>query len=138
MTDSKDDLSNLVKVFFDNGEIIDAGCETEQIDYFKKISREVAPDKLICTVQKWIWWDLELGEQDAIRLSALNLKAAMIKADCVIDDEAGRFTYGDWVRTSYLKQFHSPCLFETPNTIYLLVGAGTRKKISLENAKRFF
>jgi hypothetical protein len=138
MTYSYNSLSKIADMLSDDGELFDAGCSSNQIDHFIEISRNVAPKKQVCVVKNWMWWDLQFSEAEIQRISKLGLKAAMIKSDYVIEDEAGRFNDGDWVRSSCLKQFHASCLFETQNTVYLLVGSGTRKTIQWDEASRVF
>jgi hypothetical protein len=78
------------------------------------------------------------AEQHKQLLKKSGKHAALIKADTIIDDEAGRFRPGDWVRTSPLVSFTENCIFETQNTVYLLVGKGSRKKIPLDTAMSFY
>ena len=81
---------------------------------------------------------MEVTEQHKQILLENRQLAALIKADTVIDDEAGRLCSGDWVRTSLLVSSTENCLFETKNTEYLLVGKGSRKIISLDTALSVF
>ena len=96
------------------------------------------PYKPVCVVNNWMWWDLEVTDQHEQLLKQNGQQAALIKADTVIDDEAGRLRPGDWVRSSPLVSFSENCIFETQNTVYLLVGKGSRKRISLDTAIAFF
>ena len=96
------------------------------------------PYKPVCVVKNWMWWDLEVTEQQKQLLKENDQHAGLIKADTVIEDEAGRFRPGDWVRSSPLVNFTENCIFETKNTVYLLVGKGSRKTISLYTAISFF
>ncbi|MNH43840.1 hypothetical protein D3C79_1058450 [compost metagenome] len=56
----------------------------------------------------------------------------LVLAHEVIYDSRVRFVPGSWVRSTYAVSFQHPCMFETRNTIYLLVGDGYRKQASLE------
>lgn len=131
-------LDNLVSAFNHEGDTFDAGCDESDIGLFKSKCRELLPKKSICVVKNWMWWDLEVTDQHKQLLMQNGQQAALIKADTVIDDEAGRLRPGDWVRTSPLVNFTENCIFETKNTVYLLVGKGSRKTISLDTAISFF
>ncbi len=131
-------LDNLVSAFNHEGDTFDAGCDESDIDLYKSKCREFLPYKSICVVKNWMWWDLEVTEEESNVLKQNGKQASLIKADTVIDDESGRFRPGDWVRSSPLVSFTECCIFETQNTVYLLVGKGSRKTISLDTAMSFF
>lgn len=95
----------------------------EAINLVKSIT-----DKPCCFVEDWCWWDIEVPKTAKDQHSL-----CVIYARNVIHDDAGRFDNGDYVRTSPLVTFHKPAFFETSRTVYILVGKGTRKTISLEN-----
>jgi hypothetical protein len=137
-TTSISELDNLVSAFNHEGDTFDAGCDESDIDLYKSKCRAFLPYKSICVVKNWMWWDLEVTEQHKQILLKNGQLAALIKADTVIDDEAGRLCPGDWVRTSLLVSFTENCIFETKNTVYLLVGKGSRKTISLDTSIAFF
>jgi hypothetical protein len=132
------ELDNLVSAFNHEGDTFDAGCDESDIDLYKTKCREFLPYKSVCVVKNWMWWDLEVTEQHKQLLKQNGQHAVLVKADTVIDDEAGRFLPDDWVRSSPLVNFTENCIFETQNTVYLLVGKGSRKTISLDTAISFF
>ncbi len=119
-------LNNLCR----NGEYTDYGCSFEEITDYIEISKTINAYKSVCVVCDWQWW--ELNSIDLIGDCGKHQKqaACAIMANYVIDDQIGRFNQGDWVRSSLLTSFHKPCLFETKNTFYLLVGPGKRKTIN--------
>ncbi|WP_375277324.1 DUF6957 family protein [Pseudoalteromonas marina] len=131
-------LDNLVSAFNHEGDIFDAGCDESDIDSYKSKCKKLIPYKPVCVVKNWMWWDLEVTEEESNVLKQNGQHASLIKADTVIDDEAMRFRPGDWVRSSPLVSFTENCIFETQNTVYLLVGKGSRKTISLDTAISFF
>ncbi|KGJ89621.1 DUF6957 family protein [Colwellia psychrerythraea] len=130
-------LNNLVSAFNHEGDLFDAGCDECDIDLYKSKSRKLFPYKSICVVKSWMWWDFEVTEEQSSLLKQNGQHASLIKADNVIDDETGRFRSGDWVRSSPLVSFTENCIFETQNTVYLLVGKGSRKTVSLDTAIAF-
>ena len=73
--------------------------------------------------------------RDLAKQPHMNNQSGVIEA---FDDEAGRFLPGEWVRTSPLVSFTENCIFETKNTVYLLVGKGSRKTIPLDTAMSFY
>ncbi len=54
------------------------------------------------------------------------LQPTMLYADTIVHDQQVRWDRGQWVRTSPLKSFTHGCLFETENTVYVLLGDGHR------------
>lgn len=48
----------------------------------------------------------------------------------VVTDSRRRFRTGDWVRSTFLIELTQECLFETDNTIYVLLGNGCRKQVA--------
>ncbi|MNN68811.1 hypothetical protein D3C81_1845490 [compost metagenome] len=50
----------------------------------------------------------------------------MMYADTIVLDEQNRWESGEWVRSSPLESFAHGCLFETANTVYVLLGDGRR------------
>ena len=52
-------------------------------------------------------------------------------AEKVILDSRGRFDYGNWVRSTMGISFQDGFLFETKNTVYVLMGDGDEKSASL-------
>jgi hypothetical protein len=51
----------------------------------------------------------------------------LLYAHTVVTDSARRFSPGDWVRSTLLVDRKSNCLFETQNSVYILLGTGSRK-----------
>lgn len=132
------ELGNLASVFYDEGSPFEAGCDERDIERYVATCHELLPNKKVCVVKNWQWWDLELTEQHKQLFQHNGQYPALVKADTIIDDEAGRYPSGGWVRTSLLVRFTENCIFETRNTVYLLVGKGSRKSVSLTTAMAFF
>ncbi|MNE93580.1 hypothetical protein D3C80_1914470 [compost metagenome] len=57
---------------------------------------------------------------------------ALIYAHQVVFDSERRWDVGDFVRTSLLHQFSEGFHFRTLNSVYLLLGPGTRKPASAD------
>lgn len=132
------ELENLVTAFSTEGDSFDAGCNESDIEKYRAKSHKLIPSKKVCIVKNWMWWDLDVTQQEKQRLQQSGQYPNILKADTIIDDEARRFPPGGWVRSSLLVNFSENCIFETRNTVYLLVGKGTRKTVSIDTAMSFF
>lgn len=89
-------------------------------------------------VRDWIWADLDVSEKNVKDLEQQGLKPVMVYAHKIMFDSTQRFEPGNWVRTTPLIQFTPPCIFETNNTVYILVGEGKRKTTSLQAIMSIF
>lgn len=98
----------------------------------KAYVRERAHNKQYCIVRDWIWIDLDVTEEEASILEKTRRQPAVIYAHSVLFDSACRWDVGDYVRTSFLYAFHEGFMFETMNSIYVLLGDGKKKRTSLE------
>jgi hypothetical protein len=114
------------------GDPIDIGCKESKIEKYKSLAREINPGKPITVVSGWIWLDLEVNAEQFEAAISLGYAPAVLNINNVIYDDRKKFKNGTWVCTSLLKQFHSPALFETKNTFYILVGVGSRKAVHLD------
>lgn len=59
-------------------------------------------------------------------------------AEKVILGSRGRFDYGNWVRSTMAISFQDGYLFETKNTVYVLVGDGDEKSAGLAGILSFY
>lgn len=105
-----------------------AGCEIP-LNELARITAERFPHKPYCLVEKWIFADLDVTEEEAAILRSHGQEPNLLYSHRVIDDSAGRFHPGNWVRSTGLVKFTDGIYFETRNTVYVLVGAGQRKKV---------
>ena len=90
-----------------------------------------------CLVRNWRWLDLEATESQRLLLANTGRQPALIFAHTVIYDSERRWDVGDFVRTSLLHQ-HDGFHFKTLNTVYLLLGPGTRIPVSSEAVASIF
>ena len=91
-----------------------------------------------CLVRDWIWIDLDVSDEQRALLEKTGRQPTIVYAHTVIYDSARRWDVGDFVRTSPLHAFHDGFLFQTWNTVYLLLGDGLRKRAALETVGRIF
>jgi len=100
-------------------------------------ARQYFPDGDYCLVRNWRWLDLEVTESQRLLLEKTRRQPALIYAHTVIYDSARRWDVGDFVRTSLLHQ-HEDFHFKTLNTVYLLLGPGTRIQVSADAVASIF
>lgn len=103
-----------------------------------RIVRERHPYAEYCLVSRWRWIDLDVTQEQRSELIRTNRQPAVIYARNVIYDSQRRWDVGDFVRTSYLHKFEDGFIFQTLNSIYILVGDGARKRASFETLGRIF
>lgn len=96
------------------------GLPAKEYQQFIKKIKTRFPNKPYCAVQGWIWIDFDFPEDE--RYSKLS--GSYIWASNIIEDEAMRFPVGGWVMSTPLATLHENCIFETRNTLYILVGPG--------------
>ncbi len=92
-------------------------------------AQERFPEKAFCLVKRWIIVEIPSNEVEPLRRG---IAPMLVLAHEVIYDSRGRFLPGSWVRSTYAVSHECPWMFETRNTIYLLIGDGYRKQASLK------
>lgn len=92
------------------------------------------PSRAYCLVADWAILDIEVSARQRKAIADRGLFPALVYALTVIQDSKGRFPPGDWVRTTLAVSFTHGCLFETKNTIYVLMGSGRRLRTDLDIA----
>ncbi|MDI3605553.1 hypothetical protein QK363_03765 [Pseudomonas aeruginosa] len=103
-----------------------------------RIVRERHPYAEYCIVSKWRWIDLDATQEQRDELAKTNRQPVVIYAHNVIYDSQRRWDVGDFVRTSYLHKFEEGFIFQTLNTIYILMGDGIRTRATLDTLGRIF
>lgn len=92
------------------------------------------PSRAYCLVSDWAILDIDVTPLQLQKITDRGLTPALINALTVIEDSKGRFRPGDWVRSTLAVSFTHGCLFETKNTIYVLMGPGRRLRTDLDIA----
>ncbi|WP_289239943.1 DUF6957 family protein [Pseudomonas sp. FEMGT703P] len=129
-------LNEVIDLLFSAGIPI-PGAKVSQEEAVR-IVREHHPYAEYCIVSKWRWIDLDVTPEQRAELARTNRQPVVIYADTVIYDSQRRWDVGDFVRTSYLHKFEDGFIFQTLNTIYILIGDGIRTRASLETLGRIF
>jgi hypothetical protein len=86
----------------------------------------------LCAVEEWIILDAIVTDNERTKVAAAGCQPMFMFAHKVMHDEQRRFEPGHWVRSSMGTAFNDGFLFETRNTVYLLLGPGHRKSSSIE------
>ncbi|MNB93677.1 hypothetical protein D3C75_408130 [compost metagenome] len=89
------------------------------------------PAKPYCIVKNWRLFCADLTPDELVTVADAGYLPLFVFAFEVILDSQGRFRPGYWVRSSMCVQFLDGFLFETQNTVYVLVGDGEEQKASL-------
>jgi hypothetical protein len=89
--------------------------------------RQHFPDKPYCVVANWMLIELEVDEVSRKAVKRLGSEPYLVYAHRVLQDSAGRFRRGDWVRSTLKVSLTQGGLFETVNTVYVLLGQGCCK-----------
>ena len=95
------------------------------------LAAQVFPGKAFCVVKQWILIHLTVTPAEKEKLTGLGLLPATLFAHEIVLDSKGRFQPQMWVRSNFGVSFTEGCMFETNNTVYLLLGAGQRKEASI-------
>ena len=86
----------------------------------------------LCAVEEWIILDAIVTDEERAKVTAAGCQPMFMFAHKVVDDEQRRFEPGHWVRSSMGTAFKEGYLFETRNTVYVLLGPGHRKSAYIE------
>ena len=86
----------------------------------------------LCAVEEWIILDAIVTDEERAKVTAAGCQPMFMFAHKVVDDEQRRFEPGHWVRSSMGTAFNDGFLFETRNSVYVLLGPGHRKSASIE------
>ena len=86
----------------------------------------------LCIVEDWMILDAIVTNAERAKVVAAGCQPIFMFAHKVVHDEQRRFEPGHWVRSSMGAAFKEGYLFETRNTVYVLLGPGHRKSSSIE------
>ncbi|RQO49134.1 MULTISPECIES: DUF6957 family protein [Pseudomonas] len=96
------------------------------------------PPKAYCLVEEWTIFRADLTPAELMRVHAADHLPLIMFAHKVVVDSRARFQPGDWVRSSMCTAFDDGVMFETKNTIYVLMGSGHEQTASLKSIFSFF
>ncbi|OXR28266.1 hypothetical protein PSUM_27530 [Pseudomonas umsongensis] len=122
-------LEEISQLLYGAGEEV-AGWQGTQ-DELIALAAKTFPGKAFCVVKQWILIDLTVNPDEKEKLSGLGLLPATLFAHEIALDSKGRFQPSMWVRSNFGVSFTEGCMFETNNTVYLLLGSGLKKEASI-------
>lgn len=92
----------------------------------------------LCAVEEWIILDAIVTDRERAKVAAAGCQPMFMFAHKVVDDEQRRFEPGQWVRSSIGTAFNDDFLFETRNSVYVLLGPGHRKSATIKEIFSLF
>ncbi|WP_321367481.1 DUF6957 family protein [Pseudomonas extremaustralis] len=92
----------------------------------------------LCAVEEWTILDAIVTDDERAKVAAAGCQPMFMFAHKVVDDEQRRFEPGHWVRSSMGTAFKEGYLFETRNTVYVLLGPGHRKSATIKEIFSLF
>lgn len=98
---------------------------------------QLFPHKPYCLVKQWILLAADVSADDLEKIHSANHLPLFVFAHEVVEDSRRRFQPGDWVRTSMAISFDG-VMFETKNSVYVLMGDGHERVASLKTIFSFF
>lgn len=102
-----------------------------------RISRERFPDQAFCVIDEWVWLDLDAPDLVNEELAREGMQPVMLLVFNVVFDSS-RPVRKQWFRSTPLVEFSDGMFFRTGNNIYVLLGQGRRKSMSLSAVIRWF
>jgi hypothetical protein len=123
------DMAMLIKLL-PGGEVA-AGCSMDESEA-KQFVLQHFPGRPYCLVSDWVLIEIEIPQVELALLAKQGVTPALLYAFSVIHDSKGRFPRSHTVRTSLGVSFSHECLFETRNTVYVLMGPGRKATSKIE------
>jgi hypothetical protein len=90
------------------------------------------PNKPFCLVRDWRLIEVEVADAYKQALARDGLSPFVLYASDVVSHSTGKRQTGDWVRTTFQQSLTKGFLFESVNTVYVMLGAGLRIKASAD------
>lgn len=116
--------------------VVMTGCQIELEDAIR-VTRQRYPDSSFCIVSEWVWLDLEAPDLVVEELASDGKKPTMLLVFNVLFDSAST-SKSHWFRSTPLIDFTDDMFFQTESKLYVLLGHGRRKSMSLSAVVRLF
>lgn len=116
--------------------VVMSGCQIELEDAIR-VTRERYPKSSFCIVNEWVWLDLEAPDLVIEELGADGKKPTMLLVFNVLFDSSSS-SRSHWFRSTPLIDFTDEMFFQTEPKLYVLLGHGRRKSMSLSAVVRLF
>lgn len=111
----------------------------ERVSGASMASEEAIEQKLIltskpyCVVSAWIL--IDVAGVDPLVTQGTHLKPTVIYVHHVLSHSSGQLSGGDSVMTGYTAYMDPADIFETVDTVYILLAPGFRKSVDIENMR---
>ncbi len=102
-----------------------------------RVTREKFPDRSFCIVNEWVWLDLDAPDLVVEELALEGMKPIMLLVFDVLFDSSTN-SNSHWFRSTPMMDFTDGMFFQTQNKLYILLGSGRRKFMSLSAVVRMF
>ncbi|MFK8399873.1 DUF6957 family protein [Pseudomonas sp. BGr12] len=103
-------------------------CDEEAVQWV----RERYSSMEYCLVREWRWLDIDVSDEARDGLKKRALQPVVVYANNVVYDSRRRWDTGSWVKTSLLHRYDEGGAFMTFNSVYVLLGEGTRQTTTVE------
>jgi len=113
------------------GKISSAGTSLSRPEV-EALLAERFPRRPYCLVEDWLLFHVDEPPESLARVRSAGLQPMFLYSHCVTYDSQGRFPPGGWVRSTLCKTYDGVCMFETRNTVYVLIGQGREQTASLK------
>lgn len=113
------------------------GSTSSAIEAVELVTRRF-PHKPYCLVEQWTIFRADLTPDELKKVHAANHLPLFMFAHKVVEDSQQRFQQGDWVRSSMCVSLNEGVIFETKNSVYVLMGPGHEQTASLKTIFSFF
>ncbi len=115
------------------------GMPDTEMEQMMSIARQLTPKKPIRCVQDWVIVEFSTeSEQDADLMESKGVQSKFLFSLNVIYDQTGTIPEGGYVRTTLLKKLSNDCIFETRNTLYIMIGEGKHLSLSQQEVINIF
>ena len=102
-----------------------------------RVTQKKFSDSSFCLVQEWVWLDLDAPDLVVDELAAEGKKPVMLLVFDVLFDSSTN-SQSHWFRSTPMVDFTEGMFFHTQNKLYVLLGNGRRKSMSLSAVVRLF
>ena len=123
--------SSVEHELFQEGHISSAGTSMSRPE-IEAVLAERFPRRPYCLVEDWLLFHVDEPPESLARVRSVGLQPMFLYSHCVTYDSQGRFPPGGWVRSTLCKTYDGVCMFETRNTVYVLIGQGREQTASLK------
>lgn len=102
-----------------------------------RITKERFPGQSFCVVENWVWLDLDAPDLITEELASEGQQPVMLLVFNTLYDSSTTAN-PHWFRSTPLAEFSDGMFFQTTHKLYVLLGPGRRKSMSLSAVVRLF